>query len=80
MNIIYSEDLSAWLVKKESYTIDRLQTVFVLPWKQGIGLEIRNATSNNINHLCVLQDVQRTSNLLRFLAGMVQCTSEITSY
>ncbi|XP_067012094.2 serine/threonine-protein kinase 11-interacting protein isoform X2 [Anabrus simplex] len=59
------DDPEQWLIKLESFSMAHLSGLFVLPWNQGIGLEIQEATPKNI--LFLIQDQQWTSNLLSFL-------------
>lgn len=62
---IYSDDVSKWVRRQVSGTIDRLETVRVLPWKIGLAISIK---ANGILQL-VLQDIMRTDSLLLFLNG-----------
>lgn len=74
------EDPQQWLHKEISWTIDRLRTFSQLPFKQGVIIEVEqpnkfNEEQNNFMLLCVLQDFQRTSNLLFYLAELPLSTT-----
>lgn len=64
--MLCSDDVSLWLRRRLSGTIDRLRSVRVLPWKCGLTVDI--AGIDGAVQL-LLQDVSRTDSLLLFLAG-----------
>lgn len=67
LNIIgrESDNLSKWLKRQASGTIDRVETIRVLPWKIGVTFTIKFL--GNIHFL--LQDIMRTDSLLLFFAS-----------
>lgn len=60
-----------WLKKHESFKSEQLKTIFTLPWKQGLGIEIRQVSlmgaESSVYILCFLQDLMRTTNFLAYL-------------
>lgn len=60
-----SENIAKWLKRDVFGTIDRVETIRVLPWKVGITFTIRYV--GKIHFL--LQDIARTNSLLLFFAG-----------
>lgn len=60
-----SDDVSKWVKRQLSGTIDRLETVRVLPWKIGLSITIKASGTLQL----VLQDILRTDSLLLFLAS-----------
>ncbi|XP_057325391.1 LOW QUALITY PROTEIN: serine/threonine-protein kinase 11-interacting protein [Microplitis mediator] len=78
---IEGEDPSRWLHKEISWTMDRVRTFAPLPFKQGITIEpadnnsVDDNINNSLNLLCILQDFQRTSNLLFYLTDLPLPTS-----
>ncbi|XP_011301972.1 serine/threonine-protein kinase 11-interacting protein isoform X2 [Fopius arisanus] len=69
------EDPQQWLHKDASWTMDRLRSFAPLPFKQGLLVELQQPNkigdeSSTISVLCILQDFQRTSNLLLYLAEL----------
>lgn len=67
LNIIgrESDDLTKWLKRHAWGTVDRVETIRVLPWKIGITFTIKFL--GNIHFL--LQDIMRTDSLLLFFAS-----------
>ncbi|XP_015584680.1 serine/threonine-protein kinase 11-interacting protein isoform X4 [Cephus cinctus] len=66
------ENPQRWLQKEVAWTVDRLRSFAPLPFKQGVLVELEQPMklgeeSSNTTLLCVLQDFQRTSNLLFYL-------------
>ncbi|XP_024935876.1 serine/threonine-protein kinase 11-interacting protein isoform X2 [Cephus cinctus] len=69
---ILLENPQRWLQKEVAWTVDRLRSFAPLPFKQGVLVELEQPMklgeeSSNTTLLCVLQDFQRTSNLLFYL-------------
>lgn len=60
-----SDDVTKWLKRETLGTIDRVETIRVLPWKIGITFSIKYF--GNIHFF--LQDIARTDSLLLFFAG-----------
>lgn len=70
------ENPQRWLHKEISWTIDLLRTFAPLPFKQGVLVELKqpikfSEESANFVFICILQDFQRTSNLLFYLTDLV---------
>lgn len=67
LNIIDKEhnDVTKWLKREAFGTIDRVETIRVLPWKVGITFSIKHY--GNIHFF--LQDIMRTDSLLLFFAS-----------
>lgn len=61
----FSDDISKWVRRQLSGTIDRLHTVRVLPWKIGLTFDIKGIGTLQL----LLQDILRTDSLLLFLAS-----------
>lgn len=73
-----SGDPQRWLSKETSWTLDKLRSIAPLPFKQGILLElvkhrIPNEEAKEIEIVCILQDAERTTNLLYHLNGKKYC-------
>ncbi|XP_063981535.1 serine/threonine-protein kinase 11-interacting protein isoform X2 [Diachasmimorpha longicaudata] len=69
------EDPQRWLQKEISWTMDRLRTFSPLPFKQGLVVELQQPNKigeepSSLTLLCILQDFQRTSNLLLYLTEL----------
>ncbi|XP_015116002.1 serine/threonine-protein kinase 11-interacting protein isoform X2 [Diachasma alloeum] len=69
------EDPQRWLQKEMSWTMDRLRTFSPLPFKQGLVVELQQPNKigeepSSLTLLCILQDFQRTSNLLLYLTEL----------
>lgn len=67
LNIIdrESDDVTKWLKREAFGTINRVETIRVLPWKVGITFSIKH-------YGCIhffLQDIMRTDSLLLFFAS-----------
>lgn len=62
---LLSDDVSKWVKRQLSGTIDRLQTVRVLPWKIGLTISIKGIGTMQL----LMQDILRTDSLLLFLAS-----------
>lgn len=60
-----SEDVSKWIKSHLAGTINRVETIRVLPWKIGIAFSIKSF--GNIYFL--LQDIERTDSLLLFFTS-----------
>lgn len=71
-----SDDIAKWLKRDISGTIDRVETIRVLPWKVGITFSIKNV--GKIHFL--LQDIARTDSLLLFFASELFSDSKISSF
>lgn len=54
-----------WIKRRISGTVDRLETVRVLPWKIGVTLTIKGIGTMHL----LLQDIDRTDSLLLFFAS-----------
>lgn len=72
LNIIGREndDLTKWLKRHALGTIDRVETIRVLPWKIGVTFTIKFL--GNIHFF--LQDIMRTDSLLLFFASKSTCS------
>ena len=83
---INRENPQRWLHKESSWTIDRLRSFAPLPFKQGVLVELDQPNKfyeqvNNNVILCILQDFQRTSNVLFYLTDSplpASCEVEFT--
>ncbi|CAL1678329.1 unnamed protein product [Lasius platythorax] len=69
------EDPQRWLHKEISWTTDRLRSFVSLPFKQGILIELQQPSKTSkelsaITVLCILQDLQRTSNFLFYITDL----------
>ncbi|XP_044002674.1 serine/threonine-protein kinase 11-interacting protein isoform X2 [Aphidius gifuensis] len=69
------DDPQNWLQKEISWTTDRLRTFAPLPFKQGVLIELQQPNkiadeSSNLTLMCILQDFQRTSNVLFYLTDL----------
>ncbi|XP_037024517.1 serine/threonine-protein kinase 11-interacting protein isoform X2 [Bradysia coprophila] len=70
-----SEDIFKWTKRRISGTVDRIETVRVLPWKIGVTLTIKGIGTIHL----LLQDIARTDSLLLFFANNplpMYCTLE----
>lgn len=65
LSVFFSDDISKWVRRQLSGTIDRLHTVRVLPWKIGLTFDIKGIGTLQL----LLQDILRTDSLLLFLAS-----------
>lgn len=65
--IQFSDDVSKWVRRQISGTIDRLETVRVLPWKIGFAMSIKAIGTFQL----VLLDILRTDSLLLFLNSKI---------
>lgn len=65
--IQFSDDVSKWVRRQISGTIDRLETVRVLPWKIGFAVSIKAIGTFQL----VLLDILRTDSLLLFLNSKI---------
>lgn len=77
------EDPQRWLHKEISWTTDRLRSFVSLPFKQGILIELQQPSKTSkelsaITVLCILQDLQRTSNFLFYITG-TKCVQTINT-
>lgn len=54
-----------WIKRRNSGTVDRIETVRVLPWKIGVTLTIKGIGTMHL----LLQDIARTDSLLLFFAS-----------
>ncbi|XP_030377461.1 serine/threonine-protein kinase 11-interacting protein [Scaptodrosophila lebanonensis] len=59
------DDVTKWLRQVISVTMDRLESVQVLPWKMGLSFALRDWGS----FLLLLQDIIRTDSLLLYFAN-----------
>lgn len=60
-----SDDVTRWLRREAFGTINRVETIRVLPWKVGITFTIKHYGSIHF----LLQDIMRTDSLLLFFAS-----------
>ncbi|XP_012283278.1 serine/threonine-protein kinase 11-interacting protein isoform X2 [Orussus abietinus] len=69
------EDPQRWLHKEIGWTMNRLRSFTALPFKQGILIEVQqpnkpNEETCNTTFVCILQDIQRTSNFFLYITDL----------
>lgn len=71
-----SDDITKWVKRQASGTIDRVETIRVLPWKIGVTFTIKFLGSVHF----LLQDIMRTDSLLLFFASKLVYLTHLIIY